>query len=1261
MGSHKENEVEFSGNLKVLQVNLGKRKMANDLMMRYLGGLEYDVVCLLEPKMYKGGVLGQPHGYQAFSIQNKQKGKRTRAVILTRKGTKWYREGEHSDEDAIYISHKMQGGRTLTIGAVYCDGKGDPISPFRHLEAWRDEDREMLICSDVNAYSELWGSHLSHPIRKERNKRWTRGDEIMDIFIEGGLGIANVLPHEPTYMDGGRASYVDVTAATDGLMEMIKEWTIIPHSTLNDKGDIFNADHKVIMMKLELTKEVGELISRAGYPRKLRPWEQQSFCKEVRKKRRSEKESTDLITFVNRHTEFIQRILSRLQDERNKGVTRQKEEKYWWTQEVEVQHERTKKARRRLNRYKYPQLWEEYNEEKEKLEKLIENTKMRKWEEFMSMVNCPWDKTYKILTTAEHGQARATTMRDPNGKYADDPGETIQLLKDQFYPEPVPKNEYHMKVERYVGEQLDISQTELDDYPEFTENELKTALKKLKKHGAPGKDGLTGEVLQLLANGCGYFEKYLKIFNECLKWSTFPESWKEAMVMLIPKGEEYDTSEAKAWRPISLTSNMAKILERLIVQRLTHYLETSGCLAINQHAYRKGTSTTTAINQLVTKIQAAFKRRQECMVVFVDIAGAFDRTWHSGILLRLLEYGVPKPLVKLIAAFLEQRKATFTVAGEEKTYELEQGCPQGGVSSPWLWNVLINDFLLLPTSSTTEIIAYADDTTVACSSAREQNLVNLMQDKMDKLSIWSKENRVVINPKKLKAMIFGTKRRVKYPKLTFEGKEVPFVEEHRYLGVTMDRHLSWTPHFRRMKAKAQKMTQSLRKAVKEKSGLKSNILRLLLHTVITPALMYGVIAWGYATTRNKVIKDIDSFLLSYGRMAFRCPRNTSRNAIREALGISPFSKMVEQELQKQITVQLQLTPAWLAERGRMRLGTYKYARNIYPIGCVQTETGGESARMISENLMDHNEIHPGDWVVPKITIPHIDEEHPAWTFRRGWQIFVDGSSTGLKQGASCVVYFNGLCEAIRRKALLEETPFEAELLGLDLALKWTAMHGLPRNGELEILCDSQAALRAIEKPTTADSTLKKILDTLRMVKKKGVELHFIWIPAHKGYEGNEAADIHANLARKYGAPKEPIVTKRKMRRKLRVNKLKERRDQWEQCEDAKITKMFFKDAKKFEIAQKMALDYATWQMLIGRPKLNYYLKKCWGWDVSPECTCGAPEENVWHYVMECKIYENVRNALWDKRVGELSWFSKSRENLQKLDEYVRKTERFEKR
>ena len=110
----------------------------------------------------------------------------------------------------------------------------------------------------------------------------------------------------------------------------------------------------------------------------------------------------------------------------------------------------------------------------------------------------------------------------------------------------------------------------------------------------------------------------LDIINETWKSDTFPESWREALIISIPKPGK-DHFNPLNYRPIALTSCICKTVERMVNERLVWYLETNGLLAKQQCGYRANRSTVDHLIRLETFIRDASIQNQHLVAVFFDL------------------------------------------------------------------------------------------------------------------------------------------------------------------------------------------------------------------------------------------------------------------------------------------------------------------------------------------------------------------------------------------------------------------------------------------------------------------------------------------------------------------------------------------------------------------------------------------------------------------------------------------------------------------
>ena len=185
----------------------------------------------------------------------------------------------------------------------------------------------------------------------------------------------------------------------------------------------------------------------------------------------------------------------------------------------------------------------------------------------------------------------------------------------------------------------------------------------------------------------------LQIFNDIWTTGVYPESWRLATIIPIPK-QGKNPAEPTNYRPIALTSCLCKTLERMINKRLVWYLESNNLITPIQSGFRSERSTNDHLIRLETFIRDAFVNRQHVVAVFFDLEKAYDTTWRYGILKDLHDLGLKGRLPLFIQSVLEDRtiqvRVGFTLSD---LYDQEQGVPQGSILSTTLFNRKINNIV----------------------------------------------------------------------------------------------------------------------------------------------------------------------------------------------------------------------------------------------------------------------------------------------------------------------------------------------------------------------------------------------------------------------------------------------------------------------------------------------------------------------------------------------------------------------------------------
>ena len=171
----------------------------------------------------------------------------------------------------------------------------------------------------------------------------------------------------------------------------------------------------------------------------------------------------------------------------------------------------------------------------------------------------------------------------------------------------------------------------------FCSEELEEALSSLKDKKSPGPDKITNEMLKHL--GPKAKGKLLEIYNNSWQKEQVPQIWREANMMPIHKpGKE--KKDPNSYRPISLTSCIGKLMERMINTRLIWYLESNGIISPEQAGFRQHHSTEDQVTYIAQKIEDGFQDKRQTLTIWLDMEKAFDKVWKDGLKLKLKQSGV---------------------------------------------------------------------------------------------------------------------------------------------------------------------------------------------------------------------------------------------------------------------------------------------------------------------------------------------------------------------------------------------------------------------------------------------------------------------------------------------------------------------------------------------------------------------------------------------------------------------------------------------
>ena len=340
-------------------------------------------------------------------------------------------------------------------------------------------------------------------------------------------------------------------------------------------------------------------------------------------------------------------------------------------------------------------------------------------------------------------------------------------------------------------------------FPEpITGPEISRALKQVLTPGkASGPFLLSFDLL----THCGseIISPLIMLFNYCLFSSVFPACWKASYVTAIPKGS-VDSTRCTNWRPISLLHPLSKVFEAVIASRLRVYLESHSLLSDHQYGFRQKRSTELLATTTVQEWMDEIARGHSVDAVFLDCQKAFDRAYHEQIILSLSKLCVSSVLLNLFSDYLRDRRQVTMVDGTySKQRCVTSGVPQGSILGPLLFLCLI-DAVATCTSSKTSVRIFADDIAIYRVVHEPEETAEFQLD-LHAVYSWSVEVKLAFNPTKSVFVRFSAKQTV--PE-AFEYRlgpdAVPRSNSVKYLGLHLDRKLSWKDHISNLITKVRK-------------------------------------------------------------------------------------------------------------------------------------------------------------------------------------------------------------------------------------------------------------------------------------------------------------------------------------------------------------------------------------------------------------------------------------------------------------------------
>lgn len=315
-----------------------------------------------------------------------------------------------------------------------------------------------------------------------------------------------------------------------------------------------------------------------------------------------------------------------------------------------------------------------------------------------------------------------------------------------------------------------------------TAEDLFSCVKQMKRGKSPGHDGLSVE--HLMNAPAVVFEKLATLFNSCIEHSYLPANCMKTIVVPIIKNRTGDASNLSNYRPISLATILSKVFENIIIKHLN---ERNIPLNNAQFGFRRGLSTDFAIFTLKNTLYHYINRHTTTYACFLDLSRAFDTINYNKLWSKLRNTKVPDKIVNLLEYwYANQVNQVRWDKSLSDTYKLSCGVRQGGLTSPVLFNLYVND--LIEELSSTRVgcriggvslnnISYADDMVLLSPS------VNGLRKLITICEKYAAEHQLTYNVAKTEIVIFksGKGPDTVLP-INLCGLPIKIVSQFKYLG-----------------------------------------------------------------------------------------------------------------------------------------------------------------------------------------------------------------------------------------------------------------------------------------------------------------------------------------------------------------------------------------------------------------------------------------------------------------------------------------------
>lgn len=425
-----------------------------------------------------------------------------------------------------------------------------------------------------------------------------------------------------------------------------------------------------------------------------------------------------------------------------------------------------------------------------------------------------------------------------------------------------------------------------EEFEKIGVGNLKSTIRKLlNKSGT--EEGITVKIMKLVGEAAG--EEIAYVYNRSLQEGVFPSEWKESTVVPVPKVR--GTIKIEEFRPINKLPVYEKVLEIMVHKQLVAYLENNNLLEQCQSGFRAKHSCETTLQWVISSWKRVIGEGKMIGVIFLDLKRAFEVVDREILIRKLEGFGLKGTVLSWFKSYLENRTQRVKFNGKlSNAIRVELGVPQGSVLGPLLFLMYIND-IVQSINDECEIRLFADDALIYTTGYASEEISDRLNEQIKKIEKWLEINRLSVNVNKTKVMLIrGIRKKTVEDnvKVVLQDTILELVSEIKYLGVILDKNLTFSAHVDYISKKAGAKLGVMRRIGRD---LSCNMRGTVYRTIVAPLFEYcASIFVGLNETNKQRLQKLQNQGM---RIILRCSRRERVVNMLEALQFMSIKERIE--------------------------------------------------------------------------------------------------------------------------------------------------------------------------------------------------------------------------------------------------------------------------------------------------------------------------------------------------------------------------------